>query len=186
MLNFHGRVTQASVKNFQLIECEDHLGGESQQRQPTKPTAQQLGGRSTASRDHDNTMLLLPSSSSSLPQTFTSHRTDWQATHTSSRQDNLTRQDLDEQPEDVTACLTSSASNSNCKLTLMDPSNDGHDKGNSLSTSGGRNLTYNGSIVMQFGRISNHEFTCDVAYPLSILQAFSIALSSFDSKLACE
>lgn len=45
---------------------------------------------------------------------------------------------------------------------------------------------YNNSIVMQFGRISDHEFTCDVAYPLSILQAFSIALSSFDSKLACE
>lgn len=45
---------------------------------------------------------------------------------------------------------------------------------------------YNNSIVMQFGRISNNEFTCDVAYPLSILQAFSIALSSFDSKLARE
>lgn len=49
-----------------------------------------------------------------------------------------------------------------------------------------RSLTYNSSIVMQFGRISSHEFTCDVAYPLSILQAFAIALSSFDSKLACE
>lgn len=49
-----------------------------------------------------------------------------------------------------------------------------------------KSLAYNSSIVMQFGRISNHEFTCDVAYPLTILQAFSIALSSFDSKLACE
>jgi hypothetical protein len=47
-------------------------------------------------------------------------------------------------------------------------------------------LAYESSIVMQFGRISNHEFTCDVTHPLSILQAFSIALSSFDSKLACE
>ena len=47
-------------------------------------------------------------------------------------------------------------------------------------------LAYESSIVMQFGRISDHEFTCDVTHPLSILQAFSIALSSFDSKLACE
>lgn len=46
--------------------------------------------------------------------------------------------------------------------------------------------SYDKSIVMQFGKVSDHEFTCDVAYPLSILQAFSIALSSFDSKLACE
>lgn len=45
---------------------------------------------------------------------------------------------------------------------------------------------YDSSIVMQFGRISEHEFTCDVSHPLTILQAFSIALSSFDSKLACE
>lgn len=45
---------------------------------------------------------------------------------------------------------------------------------------------YNNSIVMQFGRISDHEFTCDVSHPLSIIQAFAIALSSFDSKLACE
>lgn len=51
---------------------------------------------------------------------------------------------------------------------------------------GHKNLAYNSSIVMQFGRISTHEFTCDVMYPLSILQAFTIALSSFDSKLACE
>ena len=49
-----------------------------------------------------------------------------------------------------------------------------------------KGLAYNNSIVMQFGRISSHEFTCDVTHPLSILQAFSIALSSFDSKLACE
>ncbi|KAI1280681.1 Tubby -like protein [Halotydeus destructor] len=41
-------------------------------------------------------------------------------------------------------------------------------------------------IVMQFGRVSDKEFTCDVTHPLTILQAFTIALSSFDSKLACE
>jgi len=41
-------------------------------------------------------------------------------------------------------------------------------------------------ITMQFGRISEDVFTIDYRYPLSAFQAFSIALSSFDSKLACE
>ena len=41
-------------------------------------------------------------------------------------------------------------------------------------------------IVLQFGRISEDLFTLDYRFPLSALQAFSIALSSFDSKLACE
>lgn len=41
-------------------------------------------------------------------------------------------------------------------------------------------------VSMQFGRVSDKEFTCDITYPLSPLQAFAIALSSFDSKLACE
>uniref|UniRef100_A0A1I8H125 ETS domain-containing protein n=1 Tax=Macrostomum lignano TaxID=282301 RepID=A0A1I8H125_9PLAT len=39
-------------------------------------------------------------------------------------------------------------------------------------------------IVMQFGRISDDLFTMDFAYPLCALQAFGIALSSFDGKLA--
>ncbi|XP_077190408.1 tubby-related protein 1 isoform X3 [Paroedura picta] len=41
-------------------------------------------------------------------------------------------------------------------------------------------------IVMQFGRISDDAFTMDYNYPLCAVQAFSIALSSFDGKLACE
>ncbi|XP_010292001.1 PREDICTED: tubby-related protein 3 [Phaethon lepturus] len=41
-------------------------------------------------------------------------------------------------------------------------------------------------IVMQFGRTAEDVFTLDYNYPLSALQAFAIALSSFDSKLACE
>ena len=41
-------------------------------------------------------------------------------------------------------------------------------------------------IVMQFGRVSDEVFTMDFSYPLCALQAFGIALSSFDSKLACE
>ncbi|KAI3379735.1 hypothetical protein SNEBB_004388 [Seison nebaliae] len=41
-------------------------------------------------------------------------------------------------------------------------------------------------IVMQFGRISDDVFTCDFQYPMCAIQAFGIALSSFDHKLACE
>ncbi|XP_014663096.1 PREDICTED: tubby-related protein 3-like isoform X3 [Priapulus caudatus] len=41
-------------------------------------------------------------------------------------------------------------------------------------------------IVMQFGRVAEDVFTMDFNYPMCGLQAFSIALSSFDSKLACE
>ena len=41
-------------------------------------------------------------------------------------------------------------------------------------------------VVMQFGRIDEDVFTCDYNYPMCCIQAFGIALSSFDSKLACE
>lgn len=41
-------------------------------------------------------------------------------------------------------------------------------------------------VVMQFGRVAEDVFTMDFRYPLCALQAFAIALSSFDSKLACE
>jgi len=40
--------------------------------------------------------------------------------------------------------------------------------------------------IMQFGRIKNDIFTMDYRYPLSATQAFAIALSSFDPKIACE
>ncbi|KAG7506793.1 hypothetical protein JOB18_015652 [Solea senegalensis] len=41
-------------------------------------------------------------------------------------------------------------------------------------------------IVMQFGRVTNDVFLMEYTNPMSAVQAFSIALSSFDSKLACE
>ncbi|XP_022707207.1 tubby-related protein 3-like [Varroa jacobsoni] len=42
------------------------------------------------------------------------------------------------------------------------------------------------TIIMQFGRVTEDHFSMDYSYPLCALQAFAIALSSFDSKLACE
>ncbi|EPZ35386.1 Tubby domain-containing protein [Rozella allomycis CSF55] len=41
-------------------------------------------------------------------------------------------------------------------------------------------------VVLQFGRVSPDVFTMDFQYPLNALQAFGIALTSFDAKLACE
>ncbi|XP_076132707.1 tubby-related protein 3 [Alosa pseudoharengus] len=41
-------------------------------------------------------------------------------------------------------------------------------------------------IVMQFGRVAEDIFTLDYNYPMCAVQAFAIALSSFDGKLACE
>lgn len=42
------------------------------------------------------------------------------------------------------------------------------------------------TVVMQFGRVGKDAFTMDYQYPLCALQAFGIALSSFDYKIACE
>jgi len=41
-------------------------------------------------------------------------------------------------------------------------------------------------IIMQLGKIDQDVFNMDFRYPLSALQAFGIALSSFDCKIACE
>ncbi|RHZ50020.1 hypothetical protein Glove_508g78 [Diversispora epigaea] len=41
-------------------------------------------------------------------------------------------------------------------------------------------------IIMQFGRVEEDTFTMDFMYPMCPLQAFAIALTSFDAKLACE
>lgn len=41
-------------------------------------------------------------------------------------------------------------------------------------------------VLFQFGRASKNTFSLDFQYPFCPLQAFAIALTSFDSKLACE
>lgn len=46
-----------------------------------------------------------------------------------------------------------------------------------------RDINY---IIMQFGRIEDDTFNMDFQYPMSAVQAFAIALSSFAGKLACE
>jgi tubby-related protein 1 len=41
-------------------------------------------------------------------------------------------------------------------------------------------------IYIQMGKIDNNKFTLDFRFPVSAMQAFAVALSSFDSKIACE
>ena len=45
---------------------------------------------------------------------------------------------------------------------------------------------YPDQVIMQFGRVGKDAFTMDYQFPLCGLQAFGIALSSFDYKIACE
>ena len=42
------------------------------------------------------------------------------------------------------------------------------------------------AVVLQFGRVAKDEFTLDFQWPMSPVQAFAIALSSCDAKLACD
>ena len=42
------------------------------------------------------------------------------------------------------------------------------------------------TVTLQFGKVSKDEFTMDLQYPMTIFQAFAIALTSFDSKIACD
>ena len=47
-------------------------------------------------------------------------------------------------------------------------------------------IAKDGNTVMQFGKIDQNIFNLDFSFPLSPLQAFGIALSSFERKFACE
>lgn len=128
VLNFHGRVTQASVKNFQLVQCKERedigdiestSGGK---RSGLLEKSGQQGGEGNGERE-----LIAPS-----------------------------RSPLNRSPK-------SPSGKSGLFSNVLDP-----------------------EVILQFGRISDKEFTCDITFPLSPIQAFAIALSSFDSKLACE
>ncbi len=41
-------------------------------------------------------------------------------------------------------------------------------------------------VVLQFGRIGPYKFNLDFQFPLNAIQAFGIALSSFDYQSMCE
>ncbi|KAI8903396.1 tubby C-terminal-like domain-containing protein [Gorgonomyces haynaldii] len=41
-------------------------------------------------------------------------------------------------------------------------------------------------VVLQFGKVTQNEFSVDIQYPFSILLGFGIVLTAFESKVACE
>lgn len=132
VLNFHGRVTQASVKNFQLIQCfEDDTGNGS-------------------------------------PQTRDDHLAWDRPPQLLQAKDKFLSPNHDRESFAPT------------KPTSFSPTS------SATSVSAGDALPLDPGVCLQFGRVSDKEFTCDITHPLSPLQAFAIALSSFDSKLACE
>lgn len=189
VLNFHGRVTQASVKNFQLIESEESLTAEGQRNQQQPQTVGGVHQSWSSNVDGGSAKRQLALSNSA------------------SQQLNSTQYSLQQPDSNPKSKETEYLGTRYDQLSSIDPladsagleissssfiATDGSSMTDRCSTNilpGGIRsavVNYSSSIVMQFGRVSNHEFTCDVTYPLSILQAFSIALSSFDSKLACE
>lgn len=42
------------------------------------------------------------------------------------------------------------------------------------------------AVILQFGRVGKDEFTMDMQWPITPLQAFQVTLSSFHSKIACD
>lgn len=160
VLNFKGRVTQASVKNFQLVV--------SDVTRPKTATASDLR-RSASSHQLRQRY---PGSDSGLDSNSNDHGED---------EDEEDEEDSDE--EAYGAKSQSFASTRPMSKTLS--------KSGYLSASNSedaKNLVAdpNELVSLQFGRVSNTQFSCDVSWPFSLLQAFAIALSSFDSKLACE
>lgn len=242
VLNFHGRVTQASVKNFQLVECGDDQQVKSDAQCSVKrlnqnpETSSSTLDSASNIRHADSSLISLnattsstnvatATSASSHPhsagyptllqqqisikrgQQSSSSSTVGGSTHHANKKDEpiivriegdslRTSDGCNSQDQPQSANLDADENRGigdNSAIAVSQQTQHGRQQQDSdymdkivAATSHRSLLAYESSIVMQFGRISNHEFTCDVTHPLSILQAFSIALSSFDSKLACE
>lgn len=191
MLNFHGRVTQASVKNFQLIECEEHVSGVCSASGEAGPSADKATNDELLNKERvrpGSSSALNPDNKSRAQQKQMTANDRFGPTKQATMNDRSARQNMADRELDYEGSM------SDIRATIISANNGGNENcdgtlsldRNQASLLGNKSLAYNSSIVMQFGRVSNHEFACDVTYPLSILQAFSIALSSFDSKLACE
>ena len=154
VLNFHGRVTQASVKNFQLVEASsfwpatgvEEFGPDAGQKDAWMNDPSSLSPSEKQADSFDHYSQKIPSFAPTQPSS------DQQLLGSKMQQD-----------APISGRKSSSPNPPRIVSGGLDP-----------------------EVTMQFGRVSDKEFTCDVTHPLSPLQAFAIALSSFDSKLACE
>ncbi|KAF7495008.1 Tubby -like protein [Sarcoptes scabiei] len=187
VLNFHGRVTQASVKNFQLIvQDSKQQNGKNLFDLRKSISSHQLNKRLS---DH----FFLDDDDDDDDQKDEEIDIDDYDHH------NEHEKDLDDDDHGV---YNNYDIDHRDRKSIPNKWNSHRDssklarKKNPLSRSG--QLTASSSedakqivdtnelVSLQFGRVSNTHFSCDVSWPLSLLQAFAIALSSFDSKLACE
>lgn len=178
VLNFHGRVTQASVKNFQLVEAnsqefatlDDHSSSPSHAWDPSSsPSAPPSSASSSAlkSGQFDHYSERIPSKNEYAP-TLPTTSPSASGAKSSSTSSGMMQQMMSNQGTGGTSPNSMMAMQQQQQQMIM--------------MTGGLDP----EVTMQFGRVSDKEFTCDVTHPLSPLQAFAIALSSFDSKLACE
>lgn len=47
-------------------------------------------------------------------------------------------------------------------------------------------LLLNNDLIVQFGKVREHMYNLDACFPVSLLQAFAIGLSSINFKLGCQ
>ncbi|KAH9493301.1 hypothetical protein DERF_014060 [Dermatophagoides farinae] len=192
VLNFHGRVTQASVKNFQLVVQNFNLVNNNNNNDGNN----RKSNNNTAGDNQSTT-----TTATILRRSASSH----QLRHNNDFNNDDDDDDDSDDDDDDDGSDDDSIDNSN---EYVDENGENKTKSSStissslrknhpLSKSGYLMATSsedakqiadhsNDLVSLQFGRVSNTHFSCDVSWPLSLLQAFAIALSSFDSKLACE
>lgn len=159
VLNFHGRVTQASVKNFQLVVQEG-----SSTRGSKCSTVSEMR-RSASSQQ----LRQRQENSDSNTQDFDEEDEDGEG-------EEETQEGYGQKRRKSVASTGKPPAKSRSGYLLASCSEDAKNLATDL----------NELVSLQFGRVSNTQFSCDVSSPLSLMQAFAIALSSFDSKLACE
>lgn len=193
-MNFHGRVTQASVKNFQLVVQNFNLVNNNNNNDGNNRKSNNNNNNNTAGDNQSTT-----TTATILRRSASSHQLRHNNDFNNDDDDDSDDDDDDDGSDD------DSIDNSN---EYVDENGENKTKSSStissslrknhpLSKSGYLMATSsedakqiadhsNDLVSLQFGRVSNTHFSCDVSWPLSLLQAFAIALSSFDSKLACE
>ena len=176
VLNFHGRVTQASVKNFQLVVQESIVKGKADSQTEMRRSAsshqlrQRYNGNESSADLNDADIYDDDDEDEEEEEEENDDELEDGATGGFSRSRAPKRPNAKDPAKPISKTLSKSG-------YLM-----------ASSSEDAKNMaTDNNELVsLQFGRVSNTHFSCDVSWPLSLLQAFAIALSRFDSKLACE
>lgn len=162
VLNFHGRVTQASVKNFQLVPSYVQTNRSGKPEMQRSSSLHQLRHNQNTNKDSQNTKYADDDNDSDDDNDDDSDE-DVHYENGRKRQEYASTRPMSKSLSK--SGYLSALSSEDAKQLATDP---------------------NEHVSLQFGRVSDTHFSCDVSWPLSLIQAFAIALSSFDSKLACE